>query len=90
VTNPRNEYRLEAPPGNYTVYAMHYGDGITYMSDKMDIEILPASNIFESQAVDMLMKPMGTMDRDPNWKALVLALALGLAGLLVLRYVLRK
>jgi hypothetical protein len=57
VTDPLQPYLFEVGPGNYSVYAVHYEDGKKLVSDRVEVQALPAENKNEVPAVDLLVKP---------------------------------
>jgi Carboxypeptidase regulatory-like domain len=86
VTDPMQQYLFEVGPGNYSVYAVHEEDGKRLISDTVEVQALPAENKEEVPPVNLWLKPASAL----NLGALALALALGLAGILVMHYALRR
>lgn len=86
VTNPLDQYRFEVPPGNYSVFVVHDEDGKRFVSDKIDVQVIPASNIYEVPGVDLMVRTSTVV----NIGALTAALLLGLMGILSMHFVLRR
>ena len=92
VTDPLQLYLFEVGPGNYSVYAIHEENGEKLMSDKVEVQALPAERKENVLPIDLWLKPVdvGQPTSTVNTWALALAFGLGLACILALAYGLRR